>query len=423
MFSIPSVPRRLSAILALFSGAALAAGGCNNTPTARMNATIPTTGLAVIGSDYSSTVVSLIDPVTRALVRDDCVDSNTVPPTLSLTLSGDVLLASRPQVGGDLLLIDDVNSALTWVDPQTCAIRHQLSVGDFLSFPHDVISIDDRKAYVTRFGTNANPTTDPMSRGDDLLIIDPKADGGPGVVGRIDLAPFAATVAGGAPVEARPDSGLLVGDKVYVTLGSQSADYSATGEGRVVIVDTTIDQVSGMIPLAGLAGCARLDYLAASQTLLVACGGASSDLDQSATAGLALVDLGVTPPAVKAILLAAVVGGQPLNFSWVAPFSANLVFAATFGAMDFTTKAQLAPDAVWAIVPGTGAVTKLIEGGAYNLGRAAMLASPGTLFVPDADTSRPLIHLFTVSATGAVAAGDLDANPSTHLSPRAIAWY
>src|SRR6185295_5105951 len=218
---------------------------------------------------------------------------------------------------------DDDNKAMTWVDPQTCAIRSQLSVSDFKSFPHDVISVSASKAYVTRFGTNVTPTSDPMSRGEDLIIVNPRADGGPIITGRIDLAPYEAPVAG-ALIQARPDRGILVGTKVYVTLASQSADYASTGQGRIVVVDTATDTVSGMIALPGLAGCARLDYFAGDQMLYAACGGASSDLDPSATAGVALIDVGANPPAVSKVVPASAFGGKAVNFSWVAPVSGDL---------------------------------------------------------------------------------------------------
>jgi hypothetical protein len=416
-----SYPSRLLAILAALSSP-LAAIGCDDSSPSTANVVVPTSGLVVLNSDYSSTSVSLVDPRTRTVVRDRCVDSNTVSPRLSLALSGDVMLASQPQVGGDLVLIDDDNKALTWVDPQTCAIRNQLSVGDFKAFPHDVISVSASKAYVTRFGTNPAPTSDPMSRGEDLIIVNPRADGGPIITGRIDLAPYGAPVAG-ALIEARPDRGILVGTKAYVSLASQSADYASTGEGRIVIVDSASDTVSGMIALPGLAGCARLDYFAGDQMLYVACGGSSSAADPTATAGVALIDVGAQPPVVSKVIPAGAFGGHPVNFSWVAPVSGDLFFAAAFGAKDFTTNAQLAPDVVSAVVPSTGAASTLLQGGAYNLGRAALLASPGTLFVPDADSTRPVLHVFSVSAAGAVAADDLDANPSVHLPPREIAWY
>ena len=415
--------RRL--VLSLAPAAALAlvgigvGVGCDSSTGSNTNATIPSTGLAVLNSDYSSTSLSLIDPATRLVVHDDCVDSNTVPPTLSLVLSGDVALPSRPQSGGDVVLIDDVNGALTWVDPQTCKIRHQLSVGDFKAFPHDVISASSTKAYVTRFGTNPTPTADPMSRGEDLLIINPSSSPQPTIVGRIDLAPFAATVTG-ATIQARPDKGMLVGDKLYVTLASQSADYTATGTGRVVVVDTASDQVSGMLDLTGLAGCARMEYVAATQMLYVSCGGDSSAADQSQTSGIAIVDVSGATPSLMSVVPATWTGTQPLNFSWVAPVSNDQIWTATFGAIDFTSNAQTAPDTLWSINLVTDTPTMSIQGGAFNLGRTAFATTPPSLFVPDADTTNPRVHVLDL---GGAATVDIDANPSQHLPPREVAWY
>ena len=123
------------------------------------------------------------------------------------------------------------------------------------------------------------------------------------------------------------------------------------------------------------------------------------------------------------VLPASGVGAQPLNFSWLAPQSSGLVWAATFGAIDFTSNAQLAPDAVWSLDPAGGAAIQLFSGGAFNLGRAALLEG-GTpaLFLPDADAAHPLVHV--IGAAGAsVPPVDIDANPSQHLPPREVAWY
>ncbi len=409
--------RRL--VLALAPVAALATLGCRSSEAPTMTATIPPSGLAVLNSDYSTTSLSLVDPTTHAVVHDACVDSNTIPPTLSLALSGDVALPSHPQVGGDVLLIDDGNNALTWVDPQTCKIRHQISIADFKAFAHDVISVSATKAYVTRFGTNPAPTTDPMSPGDDLLIINPASSPQPTIVGRIDMAPYAAPVAG-ATIEARPDKGILIGDKLYVTLASQSSDYSATGVGRIVEIDTTTDQVSGMIDIPSLAGCARMEYVAATQLLYVGCGGSSSAADESQTSGIARIDFSGAAPVVKDTLPATWLGTQPLNFSWVAPVSDTQVWTATFGAFDFTTNAQTAPDTIWSINPVSETSMMSIQGGAFNLGRAAFLATPPTLFVPDADAAHPLVHVLDLGGATPV---DVDANPSQHLPPREVAWY
>jgi hypothetical protein len=406
-------------ILSLAPAAALAVLGCRTSEVPTMTATTQTTGLAVINSDYSTSSLSLIDPATHAVVHDACVDSNTLPATLSLALSGDVALPSHRQIGGDVLLIDDVNNALTWVDPQTCKIRHQISIANFKAFSHDVISVSATKAYVTRFGTNPAPSADPMSLGDDILIINPSSSPQPTIVGRIDMAPYAAPVAG-APIEARPDRGILIGDKVYVTLGSQTSDYSATGVGRIVEIDTTTDQVSGMIDIPSLAGCQRMEYVAAAQLLYEACGGSYSTADVSQTSGIARIDFSGAAPMVKDTLPATWLGTQPLNFSWVAPISDTQVWTATLGAFDMTTKAQIAPDTIWSLDPVSETSMKSIEGGPYNLGRAAFQTTPPTLFVPDADMAHPLVHVLDL---GGAAQVDIDANPSQHLQPREVAWY
>jgi hypothetical protein len=414
-----TISRRSRRLILLLAPAALATLGCRNSETPTMMATTPTTGLAVLNSDYATSSLSLVDPATHAVVHDACVDSNTVTSSLSLALSGDVALPSHAQVGGGVLLIDDGNNALTWVDPQTCKITHQISIANFKAFAHDVISVSATKAYVTRFGTNPAPTADPMSLGDDILIIDPSSSPQPTIIGRIDMAPYAAPVAG-ATIEARPDKGILIGDKVYVTLASQSSNFSATGGGRVVEIDTATDQVSGMIDIPSLAGCQRMEYVAATHLLYVDCGGSYSAADTSQTSGIARLDFSGVAPTVKDTLPATWLGAEPLNFSWVAPVSDNQVWVGTLGAIDMITNAQTAPDAIWSLDPVSETSMKSIEGGAFNLGRAAFLAAPPTLFVPDADMAHPLVHVLDL---GGAAQVDIDANPSQHLPPREVAWY
>ncbi|HEX4461137.1 MAG TPA: hypothetical protein VIA18_24320, partial [Polyangia bacterium] len=68
-------------------------------------------GIAVIDSDYKSTVLSLIDGSGTKLSHDDCLDSGTVSTSLSTALSGDVIVGGV-QPNGDVLVIDRMNSAL-----------------------------------------------------------------------------------------------------------------------------------------------------------------------------------------------------------------------------------------------------------------------------------------------------------------------
>ena len=126
--------------------------------------------------------------------------------TGSKTISGDVVLPSQPQRGGQVVLIDRGNTALTFVNPATCVVDRQHSVKAGFNFanPHDVVIVSDSKAYVTRYDRNAAPAN-PMAAGDDVLIIDPR-DGA--LRGRIDLSSYAPTVTG-ATIQARPDRAII----------------------------------------------------------------------------------------------------------------------------------------------------------------------------------------------------------------------
>jgi len=113
------------------------------------------TGLVALNSDFSTTSLSILSPA-GALVHADCVDSATGAGGSSTpTISGDAVLPSQPQRGGNVVLIDRGNGALTFVDPSGCTIARQIAVpGGSKTNPHDVVLISDSKAYVTRYGQN-----------------------------------------------------------------------------------------------------------------------------------------------------------------------------------------------------------------------------------------------------------------------------
>jgi hypothetical protein len=378
-------------------------------------------GLAVLSSDFNmSTTISLIDPETRALVRDDCLSSGSVTPTLSLALTGDVTLPTRPQPRNELAVIDRGNAAIIWLDPVTCAVKRQLSVSTgFKSNPHDLVAVNAEKAYVTRYATNPAPGASANDAGDDLLIIDPS---GAKIVGRIDLGPYAAPVEG-KEILAQPDRAILAEGKLYVSLASQDPGFSAAGEGRLAVIDVATDQVTGTVSLPGMKGCSAMDYLASAKTLVVACGGSFSDADQTAASGIVLVDLAASPAAVKTTLRAADLGGQPVNFSFVVAPSQGVIWAGMLGQADFTTGMTIVRDALVQVDPSTGAVTKLFESDAFQLGRVA--GSSNLLLVPEGSSTAPRVHAFGAGAAAAnpTKLHDFDANPAGGLPPREIAWY
>lgn len=400
---------------------ALTAAACSSdgaTPTPMKGAA---TGVAVVNSDFKNSVsVSLFDPATRQVTFDDCIDSGSAPAGLSQGLSTDVVLPSAAQPGHELLLIDRSNAALTYLDPVTCTVKRQFSVGTgFASNPHDVVALSDTKAYVTRYEPNPTPTADPadFDEGDDILIFNP-ADGS--ASGRIDLAPFAGK-AGDTPVVARPGAALLVDGNVYVALDNLSADFKTAAEGRILVVDPAADTVSGMIDLPGLKGCGGLSVLAGTKTLIVTCVGDFNDADQIKQSGIVTVDLTASPPAVANLMAAMVFGAapQPLSADSRGAVSATAGLAVTLGTVQATP-----PDRLWWYDASAGTATQVMEAsGGFVYG--ALLGDPDRqqVFLADGSSSQPRIQVLDVSGAAPAVKASFEPNPKSGLPPRALAWY
>jgi hypothetical protein len=417
----------------------------------------------------SSSPSSLVVAVAATIALGGCGGGNGAHLQ---PLSGDVLLPSQPQPGGELVVIDSNTSILSFVTPTSCgsanggaaaatglavvssdyavtsvalydpvaghlvddcvasgskgtaSVRAQLSVstGGFKAHPHDVIGISAHKAYVTRYETNGNPTPDPndLDEGDDLLIIDPTDVK---ILGRIPVSSYATQPAGGGTTQARPDHGVLVGDRVYVTLNSISADFSATGPGRVLVIDPATDSVTGTIELPNQKDCSAIRSAAPETRLYVSCAGAFSDgPDQVAESALVEIDLAVTPPAIGRLVQAAALGTQPINFGYAAVLG-DTAFVGTLGVLDLNTGDVVTPDAFYAVALGDRAAVKLLEGGAFNLGRAVVDPATKRVFLPDGDAVTPRVRIFDASGAAVVPAATFEPNPAGHLPPREIGWY
>jgi hypothetical protein len=369
----------------------------------------------VVSSDRkASTVVSLVDPATGMLTRDQCLHTGSAAPGLSVALSGDVALPSRPLAGNPLVVIDRKNSTLTWVDPTTCAPVRQMNVGQgFAANPQDVVGPTPAKAYVTRY--EANPAN--AAEGSDILVIDPQVGQ---VLGRIDLRPHVGAPAGtDKPLLPRPTRALSIGGKIYVALNVLSEDYKAAGPGRVAIVDPGSDQVSGVIELPGLKNCGALDDVPAQSALVVACGGVFSDGPQQIDgSGVAWVDLSGAQPRVATVVPAARFG-RPVSGFEVAALSDTTAFTLTFG--DFGGPAK---DALWAFDFKDGMPRKVFEAQAeFTL---AMMLDRGQkrLYALEASKEAPKVHVFDAGdPAGPTKRGELSANPGAGLPPRQMSLY
>jgi hypothetical protein len=373
-------------------------------------------GVAVVGSDYTSTVISLVDPAIGMVVRDRCFHSGSVSPQLSAALSGDVTLPSEPQPGHELLVIDRKNGTLTWLDADTCEVLRQMTAGDgFSANPQDVVAGPGNKAYVTRYDRNAGRPDE----GSDLLVID-RVRALP--LGRIALPqPATSGLPAGTTVSPRPSRALRIGDKLYVALNNLSDDFEAAAPGRIAVIDTASDRVVASIDLPELKNCGALTRAPGQggrEALVVGCTGVYSDGPrQIETAGFAWVDLDVSPPAVR--IVSSRVFGRPVSGSIVAVVSADLAFTVLAGDLSGSTA-----DAVWAFDFRGGPPRKLREGGGSFVLSLALDRMAGRLYVLDAEKTQPRVHTFNLLPDGTTApSGSFVASPATGLPPRHLGFY
>lgn len=179
----------------------------------------------VAGTDFFSEFgrVSLVE-----LARDGEI---LVTDNLELVSSDAVLRVT----GGAVYAVNRFTfDNLQRLDPQQdFATSWQRSVGDGAN-PHDVLTIDEDKAYVTRY----EPPFD------DLAVFDPS------------LRLVVSTIPLGALAENRdgtPRAARLVRAEGAVFVGLQDIDrsFSDFREGKLAVVDPNLDEVVGVIPLGG----------------------------------------------------------------------------------------------------------------------------------------------------------------------------
>jgi hypothetical protein len=375
------------------------------------------TGLASVNNDtgFQASSVSILDP-NGGVIHGDCIDSNPPNGGVIPLISTDVVMPSQPQRGGNLVLIDRGNGLLTTVNPTTCQVVRQIMVpgaGGVKTNPHDLVTVADHKAYVTRYQPNLAATT-PAQMGNDVVVIDPTTGA---FVSRIDVDAYASTVAG-ATILARPDRAIIAGGKIVVSLNEADASYKTYGDGQVIVIDPATDAVVTSVTLAGLHDCEGMDYVAATQTLLVACGGTYLAANQALQSGIAVVDLGASPPSVTRTMTGPAFGNQPVNFSWV--LAAPPAGGGTRAFAGTNDPNLVAPDVLFSFDYLLGTTMQVTTSDPYSLGPSAATAS--LLFVPEFLGRTPRVQLFDITGTPQATTA-FAPDTVNNLSPVEVAWY
>lgn len=372
-------------------------------------------GIAVIGTDYLSTSVSVLEIGTGDLLAEGVLHSGSATPGLSVALSGDVVLPRAPNPLHHLLLLDRYpNSVVTVLDGATFEVLGQIPVATgFPANPHDLLWLQADKAYVARYEANPTPGREPFDGGDDLVVVDLEAGA---VTGRIPLGPHA-----DPGLLARPERMVLAGDRVWVVLGHLAEDFGAAGPGRLVAVDPEEDAVAAVLDLPEVENCTGLLHDPVRQVLYVSCAGlfAAGPAQQVAGAGIVAVDLTVSPPAPTLLRRAADGLGRPFGFD-LALADGRWLLAVRFG-----DPAEGPPDRLVALDLDGGGAERVVHeaGSAYGLGGVLADDSGGIVLVGEADPEAPRILRYRVDSGAFTPDGVIVSHPKSGLPPRHLAFY
>jgi hypothetical protein len=369
--------------------------------------------IAVIGTDYMSTSVSIIDRETRQLLYESVIHSGSAPAGLSIALSGDVVMSGSSNAKHWLVLIDRFpNSVLTFLDPVGFKVVGQLPVATgFASNPHDFLWLNDARAYLTRYDKNPSPGRAPNDIGDDILIVNAALMS---IDGSIPLESAA-----DAGFQARPDKMIQAGELVWVTLNHLSGDMQMAGEGRILAIDPASDQIRHIISIPELTNCTGIQFVPSRASIYVSCSGlfAGTEHEQINNSGIASIDMGANPPVATIVKRADDDTGRPYGFT-LADIEHSLL-AERYGNLDSDE-----PDLIVAIDLESGAETIVyMAGSPYGLGGFFVDNQYDTLYVGEADPEAPVIVVYDIGIDTFTEAGEIVVHPKSGLPPRIIGVY
>lgn len=409
------------------SGGVGASGGEPGTPALAPLRAPPR--FAVVSSDYSEASVAVLDEDFEML-DESWVSSGTTFPGLVATLSGDVVLPTRQAGDGTLTIVDryltDVISRFFVPSGNLNGqVRTQGDVSDYSSNPNDLIFVDARSGWVTRYEPNLDPNASPDNAGTDLVEVDPSTMTLTGE--RIDLSSLNTTttvMTGAGPVEvpvyARPSRGVRVGSVLVVGLDRLSGRFDAAGPGMVAIVNLDDGRVEGLVLGDGLASCGNATTVpGAPNKVMVACIGFARPYGEEAqiraSAGIARVEVdaqGAT--TIEATWRASDDSGSAIAVHHLVALDETHVAAVAIG--DFTAGTA---DAMYLMNIETGAQDLLHESmSAFEIGLSAFDPDANRLLVPDAGANA-VIELL-LEEDGATQLGSIPIAPGIGFPPRAV---
>lgn len=368
--------------------------------------------LVVLTSDYQASSAGVLGFDGKVLDKS-ILSSASATTGLSAPLSGDVVLPTTRTPNGIVLIDRTGPGVITWLDPPTGKVTHQVPVGAQTN-PHDYLELSPQKAYVSRFEINPNAGAQPFDRGGDVAVIDPTKPAKLAIVSSIHVAEH---LLGLPPDEiAHPDRMVRAGAEIVVLVQVYTRDFKASGDSSLVRIDPDSDAVKGTVALSGLRGCAALAVSPSSKAIAVGCSGVFGGTSKPELTNAGVVVLDATSYQPMHAWTATDLMGAPPAFS-ISFASEDAIFIPTFGAADTGT-----PDRLLRAEIASGAVTLLSSShAAFDFGEVRCAPQCGACFMTDAGS--PRVMRFPVDQHG-VATGATDIPfGDAHQPPRYLGVY
>jgi hypothetical protein len=365
--------------------------------------------LAVVGGDYKSSALSLLDlgPLQPGDLQSSpprwsaLLHSGSHIGATAMALSGDVVLGHGAGLERQLLLVDRGTGVITQVDGFSGAVIRQIPVASgFFANPQDALAIAADRWIVPRMGRNPKPSADPgdFDSGDDLLALNPQT----GKVLQSLTLSDRSTLPGGV---AAPQRLAALGPHIWFALGSFASDFKAQGPARILAVDAQTLQLQRQIDLPAQKNCIAPQALADGRIVVACQGSYASPSAQVAESALVVID----PQSGKVV---QELPARPEDGPWsrdVAAVDARWIAAVTLGEF-----ALQRPDRLWLADLTTGERVA-ISTAAEPFGYSGLWADPSRrqIWLGEPKAGADLLR-FGVDQAGAVLAGSrLASNPGS----------
>ena len=266
-----------------------------------------TTGswLAVVGTDYQTTEVSVVDLDSMAVGSAAFLHSGSRVTCSGASLGGDVVLGRRPGGDGTFWLVDRGGGVLTQVGGP--GVLRQLAVAKgFVANPQDVLIDDAGRLWLSRAQADTQAAAG-AAQGDDVVQVNP--DNG-AILKRIALTAHA-TLAG---ARAWPGRMALAGGHIHVPLASVAEDFSAMGPGRMVRIDPEGGNVIGATEAPQSKNCTAA--VASAGVVAAVCSGFFKESEGKRAAWSNVIRLPDEATAIAQVVTQAEDTGQSRGFGF-----------------------------------------------------------------------------------------------------------